>query len=415
MFDMATEEKLFYDYITPGAMFEFKALSKMWDKAKRSDKLVLGGRAALQKIVFEGSQAVRAASDDAYPTAQETAPVEATVFLKRAAMFQMQWSGFALESALSKGAAMDPEEFEKQGIMPAIADLLSRQIMGDGSGTLAQASTGATSATLVLDHPYFAQATKFMRKNKIIDLVLQSGPTKEVDSIKVNSVDSDTQVTLASSQTWTDNAWVYDEDVYIAAGAEAAGMGEMMGLLGICSDADPPWPNATAGLQKFLVASYPLWKAKVDTGSGTVRALTEDLLISVLDDDYVDISVMLITKKLRRVWISYLRNFKEFNDKVMWGGWVGVPFYYDGKEIPMVPDNFVPDGHILGVSENDLTLHVTNKKAEITWEQGSRSGGILQKVAGYNRYVAEGHIFANLGISSRHKFFKIDDLEEPTG
>ena len=160
--------------------------------------------------------------------------------------------------------------------------------------------------------------------------------------------------------------------------------------------------------------NYPDWKAVVKSNGGVKRPLSEDLIISAIDDiELGKITVMLLTQKLRRVWLAYLRNFKSFNDKVMWGGWVGIPFYYDGKDIPMVVDKFIPDGHILGLDETSLTLHVTQKGAEVTWEK-QRDGAILQKVAGKNEFVSEGHIFLNLGVSVRKAFFKINDLEEPT-
>ena len=336
---------------------------------------------------------------------------ETVLFLKRAQMFTMKFDGFALESADGgKGAAMDPEEFEKKGLFVTIGDQLSRQIMGDGSGRLAQANgLGSTTATLVVDHPYYAKATKFLKKNKVIDIY--DGASQEVNSIKIASVDSLVQVTLASTQTWSDDAWILDEDVFTT--TELAGKGEMMGMMGIISDADPPYPNASAGLQGLLVASYPIWAANVFTNGGTLRPLGEDLLDQAFDADDVDVNVMLITKKIRRVWASILRNYKDFPTKAMWGGWVGIPYYYDGREIPMVPDNFVPDGHILGINEDDVTIHTTGKNGEPTWE-AARDGSILQKVPLKNEFVAEGHIFSNVGISQRNTFFKIDDIQEPS-
>ena len=77
----------------------------------------------------------------------------------------------------------------------------------------------------------------------------------------------------------------------------------------------------------------------------------------------------------------------------------------------MITDKFIPDGTILGLAEDELTIHLV-KKSWITWEKVGNS--ILQKVANKNAFVSEGHIFGNLGVRSRAPFFKITDLDETT-
>jgi len=411
MFDIETESKLFNIYITPGVIAEIAAQSKMFDRIKKVDKLELGGTAAKQRVLIKASQSARASSDSGYPAPKQSTPAETLIYLKRAMMFSMQFDGFALECALKEGAAMDPEEFEKQGLFMTVIDDLSRQLIGDGSSRLCQASAlGSGIKILPVDSPYYAKATKFLKPGRIIDGYLVAA--QEIVSGEIDTVDSDTQVTLKANASWSNDCWIMNEKVFVA--TEKAGTGEAMGLLGICSNLDPPYPNAANGLQQLPVGTYPDWKAVVKSNGGIKRPLSEDLIISAIDDIELGyITAMLITQKVRRVWVAYLRNFKEFGDKTMWGGWVGIPFYYDGKEIPMVPDKFVPDGHILGIDEDKLTLYVTKKNAEVTWEK-QRDGSILQKVAGKNEYVAEGHIFLNMGVSVRKAFFKINDIDEPT-
>jgi hypothetical protein len=414
LWDIQTQLKLFNDYISPSVIVQFAAESKGWNEFHKSDRLTMGGKAGKQKVMVEGSQAYGASNTSDYPTPQESTPEETLVYLKRAMMFSMKWDGFSMESALKNGTPMDPESFEKEGLFVGVFDDLSRQIFSDGSGRLAQANgAGAGTATLVVDHPRYAKATKFLFKNRVIDIYTDAG-VKEVDGIKIASVDSDTQVTLASSQSWTDNSWVYPKNVFVGSGGEEPGKGEMMGLLGFCSDANPPL-GSSGGLQGLDVASYPIWKAKVYDNGGTLRAFSEDLIIIAHDRPETKVSVIFVTHGIRRKYIAYLRQFREYNTKVMWGGFSGIPFYYNGKEIPMVPDHYVPDNTMLGVDDDQITIFVTAKGSkggeEITWEKGD-AGGILQKVANKNEYVAEGHIFANLGIKKRNNFYRIDDVEE---
>lgn len=415
-FTVEDEDKLFEDFLTPGVEEEIRQESKLWDQVDFSDDLEMGGYTFRQKVRIKTSQAARASNVDDYPSAQESTPAEVLGYLKRSMMFALEFSGFALETALKKGtggAMMAPFQFEESGIMITVRDDLSRQLMWDGSGRLCQAKgAGSTSPTLIVDSPYMKkQPTKFLKEDRVIDAYDPADDSHDINSIAISTVDSETQVTLESNQTWADDCWIYNEDVWRK--TEAAGKGEMMGLLGICSDADPP----TGALQGLDVSTYPMWKAWVWGNGGTPRPLSEDLLILAVQKakkwGNIENMFMLITEKIERVWISYLRTYKEIDTNILWGGWHAVPFYYGGKQIPMVPDEYIPDGKILGGDKTKLTIYVTQKGKSVTWEKGLYGGGRLRQLEGKNRYAAYGHIFANMGVSVRKAFFRIDDIQEP--
>jgi hypothetical protein len=419
LFDKTTQDALFNEYITPGVTAEIVSRSKLWANIRKSWKQIEPhGRYARQKLLMASTEATGARSDASYPTAQESTPGEAKVYIKRAQMFSLKWDGLALEASSKGGTPISAMEFEKKGLFIRMADDLSRQLMLDGSGRVAQANgAGVATATLTLDSPWYAGTTtargpsRFLKADRVIDVYLASA--SEVDSIAITSVDSATQVTLASVQTWTDDAWVFNEDAFTA--TEGMGTGEMMGLMGICDDADPPLPNATAGLQGLLVASYPEWIANVFGNSGTDRELSEDLMIQVMDEceDYSQIDVILTSPGVRRKYFALMKDYVTLpNQKVMWGGFSGLKFDYDGREIPVVMEKFVPDGKMLFLDSSQLTIHTLNPNI-ITWEKGD-AGGILQKVANYNQYVAEGHIFANLGTGHRRGFGLLEDITEPS-
>lgn len=420
MFDIATEYKIFNEIVSPGVVSEVRAISKLADKIKKSfDTIDAKGKYASQKMNFGGSQAYGSKSNDYYPTPQEITPAEALLRVKRMEMFSLGFEGLSLELAKNQGSPIDPVAFEQQEMFKGLGDDMSRQLMSDGSGKMADCNgLGSGTATLVIDSAYWKASlgSLFFKPKRVID-IYTPGSSQKVNSIAISTVDSETQLTLASTQTWADNDAVYSEDAYSA--TEAVGKGEIMGILGIVRDTDPPLPNASAGLQGLTVASYPDWKAKVWANGGVARPLDEDLMVKALlyhERFGTKISAMLITQGIFRLWKQHLEQFKMFGggSKVMWGGWDALPFYYAGKEIPMVSDLFVPDGNIIGLAEKEFTLHLTNKQW-ITWESGyGAEGRILQKVASRNAYVAEGHIFGNMGVRSRAgSGFCISDIEEP--
>ncbi len=285
--------------------------------------------------------------------------------------------------------------------------------MGDGSGILATVNGAVVAAAVVVvDHPLYANATKFLKKGMLLDIY--AAGVKQADSVEILSVDSATQITLTAAISCDNDAVIRLEDTYTA--TEGAGLGEMMGIDGIIRATDPPAPNAVAGLQGVLVANDPEWKCYVNSGAAGVHRDISEILIEKCFDEvegFCKPSVLLTTHGVRRSWASKLLAYKELpNQKVLWGGWEGLPFNYDGKLIPMVPDRFVPDNRLYGIDEAMLNLYVTKVGQEITWEKGD-AGGILQKVAGKNEFTAEGHIFSNVGTPMRRGAgFVLDDITE---
>ena len=411
MFNIVDQAKLFNEFLTPGVLAEVSSLSKLWDRIKKSDKIEADGLYAKQKLLSAGGTSTRASSNSGYPTAKSSTPNYHLVYMKRSQMFSMQFDGFSLELASKKGASMDPQEFEKKGLFINLSDDMSRQLMGDGGGVLAVVNGAVTtSAVVVVSHPLYANATKFLKKDMVIDFY--NGGTKQVDSATILSVDSPTQITLTAATSIATGATIRQEDTYTA--TEGAGLGEMMGIDGIIRATDPPAPNAAAGLQGLLVANDPQWKCYVNT-NGSNREISETLIETCFDnvEGWCKPSVLLTTQGVRRAWAAKLVSYKQLpNQKVLWGGWSGLPFLYDGREIPMVTDRFVPDNTLYGIDESMLTLYVTKLGQEITWEKGD-SGGILQKVAGKNEYVAEGHIFSNMGTPMRRAVgFRLEKITE---
>lgn len=414
MFDAETQSDLFNEFISPGVIAEIRAGSKLFDQIRKDWKQInVYGEYATQRLMMAASQSTGARSNSAYPEAKESTPGKTSVFVKRAQMFSLHFDGMTLEAAERGGMPINPIEFEKKGIFISISDDMSRQLMGDGSGRIAQCNgAGVATATLLVDSPLFANASRALKAGRLIDIYTDAVPgVHQVDSIEILTRDTNGQITLVSPASWDNNSWVFGEDTHTE--TEGLGLGEMMGLMGIIDDGDPPKPNA-GGLQGLPVGTYPQWVAYVDDNGGVPRPLVEDLWIQALDEseDFAVCNVILVSRGVRRSWFSILSSYKTLpNQKVMWGGWAGLPFIYDGREIAIVPDKFVPDGTALGISQENLVIHVLNPNI-VTWEKGD-SDKILQKVAGKNEFVAEGHIFGNMGTGLRPAFFRVDDIQEP--
>ena len=416
--NIVDQEKLFNEFISKGVTNLIRSKSKVFDQVRKDwSKIDVEGLYAKQKLMLAGSESTGAASTNDYPTPQQSTPGNTIVYIKRAQMFSMGFDGFALEAAARKGAEMPPLDFEKDGLFIRMADDLSRQLIMDGSGRIAKCGAGTGTTTMAITPDYFAKATKFLKATRYVDIYEDGDPAALEGEEQIASVDSNIQVTLEDSESFTPGSYLFNKNVYVD-GPEAAGEGEMMGLLGIIDDGDPPRP-CDAGLQGLPVATNPAWKAAVfdyplGTG-GTDRDIEEDLFIQVLDETepYGVCNVILVSPGVYRSYYDLLISYKTLpNQKKLWGGWTGLVFIYNGREIPVVSDNFVPDGYAFFISDKNLILHVMTPNM-IQWERGLGGAGILKQVSGKHAYVAEGHMYMNLATGLRPAFGVLRDIQEP--
>ena len=413
-FNMSDEAEFFNEHLSPGIIDEWETYSKLFAMCDKSWKHVdEEGKYAKQRIGIRGSQSYGARSTPVYPDAQQSVIHRTLVYMKRMEMFSLGFEGMAMEASRGKGTVVSPVDFEQDEQYKEIGDDLSRQIIGDGTGRLAQCNgAGSPGTALIIDHPRYADPTRFFKPGRVIDIYQADHDTQEVNSAKISAVNPDTKTLTIPSSTWTDDSWILSEDAVAA--TEGAGLGEAMGLMGICLNTDPAIPNAANGLQGVAVAGYPEWKAQVFGNSGTDRDLVEDLFIQVLQrvERYSQVSVILVGPGTYRKWFSILAAYKGIvNDKTLWGGFTGLPFVYNGRVIPVVMDEFIPDKVAIFMNEKNLTIHVLTP-GMIWWEQGT-AGGIMQKVAKQNRYVAEGHLFGNLATQLRPGFGILTDIRQP--
>ena len=147
------------------------------------------------------------------PTGRNQTHVQVTVPLKYL-YGRIDMSGQSMLLARKDiSAFVDAKTNEMEGIITDVTRDFNRQLHGDGTGVLALANgAGSGTATLVLDTQTVGATVAQYLQGAYID-VITSGGTTEVSGIQVSAVVSDTAtaatVTLASTQTWSDNSLVY--------------------------------------------------------------------------------------------------------------------------------------------------------------------------------------------------------------
>lgn len=131
---------------------------------------------------------------------------------------RMQITGQAIEQSKSdRGAFARGLQRELDSLVDDFINDINRIMEGDATGQLCLANgAGVATVTLVIDTP----GSNFLLEDQII--VIGTAP-----AVKIASVDSDLQVTLAAARTWSDNDIVKKEGA-----AETDGLGSIVAATG---------------------------------------------------------------------------------------------------------------------------------------------------------------------------------------
>jgi hypothetical protein len=197
-------------------------------------------------------------------------------------------------------------------------------------------------------------------------------------AVEVVSVDSATQFTIASAQSWAANAVIKRADA-----------DEPMGLAGIIDDG-----TNVGTIQNINRATNPWAKSFVDDAAG---ALTEDQMINAYLEakKYGKPSVVFMNKTLFKKYGSLLTSMKRTADlkEVLSGGWKGLEFM--GGEVGVILDYDTPEGYVQFVDLDSLTIA---ELTPVSWLD--RGAGVLTKVPDYAKWEGTLRWYGNLACKN---------------
>lgn len=231
----------------------------------------------------------------------------------------------------------------------------NRQIWGKGTGALCLTNgAGVGTATLVLKTPYFGSyPTQFLYEGQRIDIwtTESTGGSNSVVGVEILSVDSETQVTLVSTQTWADNSFVFLE---LNRNNEITGIQSMVD--------DGTFKDNYFGITR---STNRFWKSLVLKNGGTPRAITESLVLDALSKIGKEDGVNLLCTnfELFNALAKTQLSIKRYNLDM--GGKVGaIPAGYDGLNISnkmLYADQDCPNGVLFGMNTKYMSLISTGE------------------------------------------------------
>jgi hypothetical protein len=280
---------------------------------------------------------------------------------------------------------------EVDGLKTDLAKDQNRQVYGNGVGTIATITADAANSITVAD-------TMYLQLGEMIDIYDATGVTLRVSNRSITAINTSTGVVTYDGADGS--ASIVATDIVVRTGSinrEWTGFGKIISNTGTLYNIDP--------------TVEPVWKSVVDSNAGVNRALSEGLMISLVDSIRANggtTTAMFSNLGVRRAYWQLLVQQRQFtNTKEFAGGFSGLTFTTDQGEIPFVVDVDAPKNRVYFVNEKELTLY-----RESDWSWMDRDGSMWNRVEGFDAYNARLYQYSELGCHRRNSQGLLADITE---
>lgn len=299
-------------------------------------------------------------------------------------------SGQSMELAQSNFQAFASVlDEEINGVQRDLAKDFNRQIYGTSVGVLATI-TGANAGNVIP-----TTNTQYLEVGMVIDIYDVLGTTQKASGRIITDVIDNTSFTIDGPAVA-----VIATDFITRQGNLNR---EIIGLQQIVSD--------TGTLFNIDPLVEPLWRSEVDANGGVNRALSESLMIRMVDDIYTNggnTTAIFTTLGVRRSYFNLLVQQRRYCDtKDFEGGFKGLAFTTDNGEIPVITDVDCQPNRMYFVNEKEIKLY-----RESDWSFMDRDGSKWQRVIGYDAYDATLYKYCQVGTHRRNSHGVILDITE---
>lgn len=302
-------------------------------------------------------------------------------------------SGQSMELAQSNFQAFASVlDQEVNGVQTDLAKDYNRQIYGTSVGALGVVTGVNSTVTVPMTN------TQYMEVGMVVDIYNAAGNTLKTAAagVTVTAVTKNTSITLSAAPGTATAA----TDIVVRHGSLNR---EMIGLEQIVDD--------TTTLFNINPATEPVWKSVINSNAGVNRALSESLMIKMVDDIYTNggnTTAIFTTLGVRRSYFNLLVQQRRYCDtKDFEGGFKGLAFTTDNGEIPLISDVDCQPNRMYFLNEKEFKLY-----RESDWSFMDRDGSKWQRVIGYDAYDATLYKYCQLGTHRRNTHGLIEDVTE---
>lgn len=338
------------------------------------------------------------------PQAQTQGYADAQVKLK------YQYGSIELTGQAMELADKDYQTFasaldqEVEGLKEGLRVDQGRQVYGTNLGVMGVATAIGTTTTFVLPNEFAG----YLEIGMIVDVHANTsavgaevtrGLAVEITNISEGA--TNTTVTFGTALS----AATAVGDMIVRAGNFNK---EITGLQQIVSD--------TGAIYNINPTTTPVWKSTVRSNSGTLRALSEGLMIETVDTirrrGGGQPTVIFCSLGVRRAYFNLLvQQRRQTNTQEFTGGFRGLAFTTDNGDIPLVSDKDCQPNRMYFVNEKQLKLYNAGDWSFMD-RDGSRWQRKITSAGKFDAYEATMYQYQELGTHQRNSHGLLSDLIE---
>lgn len=365
-----------------------------------SQKLDFGGKEARFAIHVGRNQGIGARNEgEDLPDAGQNKDAQAALFLKYQ-YGRIQGNGQVFEQVETNPQAfVDWMSREVDTMADSLNRDLNRQVYGDGTGTLATLTAGASAAT-----SFVVDDVHWLEEDFMIDVLTQATlgnptPTKGNSALlTITAIDPTTNTVTVSGGTVT----ALTGSVLVRAGATANNWKKEWEGFGLII-------SQTSTLHGINPSTVPKWKAGyVQNSVGTLTELAMNKLVQGIHQKGAKITDFLTTYGVANAYWNALQGMRQFSSGEVTKGGVTVPVFQSLMgNIPITCDWMAPTGTLLGINKSEMFIHQRHD-----WKWLDRTGNMWQQVTNKDVFTATMYKYSNIGITRRNAFGKLTGITE---
>ena len=288
---------------------------------------------------------------------------------------------------------------EVNGVKEGLRKDVARQTYGAPTGKLATTTSAGTTTTLVM----LDANAQYLEVGMFLD-VFTSADAVRVADVEVTNISSDGTTTTV---TFTPAAGLATASGDYATRDNSGGK-EMNGFDSVIQN--------TGTLYNINSSTVPVWKSVVNSNGGTPRAISEGLMIKLVDDiRKVGGGVPTVAfcgLGVRRAYFNLLVQQRRItNTQEFAGGFKGLAFVTGAGEIPIVEDVDCQPNRMLFVNEKEIKLYNAGDWSFMN-RDGSNWNRIVTAAGSFDAYSATMYRYCELGTHRRNAHGRLADLTE---
>lgn len=289
---------------------------------------------------------------------------------------------------------------EMNGLKDDVAKDTARIFYQDGTGYIANlsAASQATANTSAVND------VQYLEVGQVIDIVSTGGTVRgsnrSITTITPGTPSAGGAVPGTFVYSGADIASDAATDLVVRTGnfnLEPNGLGSIVKATGSLFNVDP--------------AVNPAWASTVNSNAGVTRALSEGLMINMVDSirraGGKRPTVIFASLGVRRAYFNLLVQQRRYTDtKEYAGGYQGLAFN-SGGEVAVVDDPDAPTSKMWFVNEPSMTVY-----REDDWNWDDTDGSMWSRIPGFDQYEARLVKYWELGTNQRNANGLLSDITE---